>query len=729
MKHLFHKGLYKEGLKQNSIIALIYFCIAEISAIIIPLSYIISASQEDLYYEYFQKTLIDGSQTNPIFYFSFLLFIPLMILNTFSFLNARNKSDFFHSIPHKRKTIFFSYILSIITWLVIILILSTLTSLCLYFFNGKYFSISFSSILVYLFNIFASCILTLGAGAIAISITGTIFTNIVTAGLILFLPRSILMIFFSAIQEKVPVLSDANLGFISNPNYNLFFGIFSGLIKGNSEDIYSVARYGLYSLAVGIVLIIIGCIFFTFRKSETAGSPALSRRIQAIIRIALSFIVSAVASLLLLQRDDPLEIITFYVISIVVYFTYEIITRKSFKTFPRILPGLGVLAALNIAFVIGVSFISYQTLHTNWETDRIDSINISYAQNPSYTPSYADYLIDETKIKNQEVLQQVSSLLTKNQAAIIKDEKHFAYNDYYQILENIIIRMKNGKNYHRKIYLSKEESVKLQKALANSELKDSLLSSMPENPSSIHVKSDFFTYSKEDVDKIYNSFKEEVSAFTEQDWSTYILNNGDLTTLSSSVSIINHQIYAQDKAETQYPSSDLFPINLTLSGYYGVRKYNSVFNINSLTPKTLSLSFQLGNQLNLDKLTEAWDLYQKDGLQTIDSIWNETVEAGKIVSSLDISIVNPQTNYYFNQYYTIENASLIPLEAANLFSTVKEKIESRSSEVNATKPTAYLRISVEDFVKNEEDTYVTNYNILTFAVNIDEKDLPNSSNS
>jgi hypothetical protein len=41
---------------------------------------------------------------------------PLMTLVQFAFLNQRKACDFYHAIPHRRLTVFFSMMAAVLTW-------------------------------------------------------------------------------------------------------------------------------------------------------------------------------------------------------------------------------------------------------------------------------------------------------------------------------------------------------------------------------------------------------------------------------------------------------------------------------------------------------------------------------------------------------------------------------------------------------------------------------------
>ncbi|WP_099206166.1 hypothetical protein [Scatolibacter rhodanostii] len=722
MKQIINKGLYKEGLKQTALVAVIYFCIVELIGAVVAFSNVSYAANQELNNGSVEKMLIDGIDFNPLYMLSFALFVPLMGLVAFHFLNARNKSDFYHSLPHKRKTIFVSYTLSIITWLVVILAITSLTSFCIYFLNARYFSIGFQSIFTYIFTIFSASILVLGAGLLAVSITGTIFTNIITASLVLFLPRTIMTLFVMTVQRNAPVLSNGGLGLISDSGYNLVFGFAASILGISSGDIFTEVNYGIYSLILGVIYIIIGGILFSLRKSETAGSPALSKKVHAIIRISLSFFVSVIATTVLFNNtESTVTIIALYLISLVVYFSYEIITKKTFKTIPKTVPALGILAALNVVFALAVVGVSSTLLNVNWEVDRIDSISISYQEDMYQSPSYEDYLMDDTTIKNPEVLNLVSELLTQNQeAAKIEENNFYIYNSF----NHIIVRMKNGKTYHRSLYLSDEDYLRFQQAILKSEVKESVFSEIPEEVGSISINSMTQNFTEEDTNNIYNTFKEEVTGLSTDQWASYLITNG---TLSSTLPYVKAMEMAEDTTQTITYSSQNLP-SISLSGYYGVKKYQSIYTISpDLTPKTFSLICELGNTNSKEEFLSYWNAYQENGIQYLDYDQVPDSEGGLSVYGINFSGYNPDTNAIFDEYYNNSNALGSSFDQMEPILTALDKaLQNNITTVDYSKPVVYVTIDAEKYVVRNNDIYITNSERLCYIVNLDPKDFPQS---
>src|SRR5690554_5876311 len=112
-KKLFSFGLYIEGIKQLNFLGIFAFVVFAFEAILIPVGIVIGRQNEEI----ISAESVIGWQVHPILVAAFVFIAPVMTLILFNFLNKRNSSDFYHSIPHTRFCLFFSYFASIASWL------------------------------------------------------------------------------------------------------------------------------------------------------------------------------------------------------------------------------------------------------------------------------------------------------------------------------------------------------------------------------------------------------------------------------------------------------------------------------------------------------------------------------------------------------------------------------------------------------------------------------------
>ena len=110
-KRFFDVGLYLDGLRQLKIVGVMLFVILELEAILIPLGQYIAILQRLEYSPsaVYNMGVVNFLQMHPLLVLTFTVFAPVMMLYLFSFLNKRNSSDFYHSLPNPRLSLFFSF--------------------------------------------------------------------------------------------------------------------------------------------------------------------------------------------------------------------------------------------------------------------------------------------------------------------------------------------------------------------------------------------------------------------------------------------------------------------------------------------------------------------------------------------------------------------------------------------------------------------------------------------
>lgn len=741
MKSIFNKKLFKEGLRQNFLVGIIFFVIFEFISIIVAVGHISSSlSYEERTGGRYITTIADFFSVNPMFIVSFILLIPIMAICAFSFLNSRNKSDFYHSIPHKRQTLFVSFTLSILTWLVAIFVVTTLTSFTIFFMFSKYFTFVFSSFFINIFCLLAACVMVLGAGLIAMSVTGTLFSNIVTAGLILFLPRIILTLFSALLSLKAPILPTNSFRFL-DPNHNIVFGFIAsifGISDSSPFVVFDNVWSGLYTLIIGIIFIAIAGILFTRRKSEAAGSPALSKKIQATIRISLSFLVSAVASSVLIS-DSSVSLsgpVYIYIAAILIYFIYEAITAKSFKNLHKTLPGIGVLVCLNIIFILSINLTTNSIMSVSWNSSDVESISISYTKSRFNEPTFEDLKLSKTKIEDKDVIEKTTDLLLSNQADL-KDSSNYGYRYNYRSFENIIIRTKSGKTYHRKLYLSEKEFTEYQELIFKSDLKEKIFSELPANPTEVSIYSytqdSLGNRTPEQCKELYDFFRAEVADIPIETWANFSFNNGALNTTFPAIVDIYYTIDYNGEAvdldiddlnipENYDPyrphdslGADSMVFNVT--GYVGTQKYESRYIVSSKrTPKALTEIYATINQNSIESTMEVWDSLLKDGIPEINPYEKYTPFA---VTNFSVSAYIPGKGKKITQsYYSFDDQK--ENNPAVTFSEIDKAVKAKNYTVDLKKPYAVITVSGQPYLERSGEVFSGEMQTFSFCANIDE---------
>lgn len=270
---------------------------------------------------------------------------PVLTYVQFSFLNKRNSSDFFHSLPVKRTALFSGLSLANAAWLFIGMAASML-GMTLAFLVTPDTCID-ASFYLYGLIVFVASLLFQQGVALGMALTGTFLSNVVASSLILFAPRLIIGVFSDLCNNILKIVTPINdTVWFLDYNTNLVFGVFGAGYR--DVEWYSV----VYSFVLAVVYFLLGMLVFRRRKSETAELSAQNGVMQCIIRTLLAFLVTLPALYSMIVDDDFELAVCCFAFAVIVYFAYEIITRRSFRTFGKAAWQLVFLIALDLVFLI-----------------------------------------------------------------------------------------------------------------------------------------------------------------------------------------------------------------------------------------------------------------------------------------------------------------------------------------------------------------------------------------
>lgn len=513
---IFNKKVYVEGLKQLKIPFVFFGIILGLYSVFCPLS------NTDT------PLTVSGQNINPLFYFCFLIIVPIMTHVLFNFLNKRNSSDFYHSIPIRRTTLMFSYSLSIITSTIIIIVGNFIVFSVLSKILCSEFSINESSY-IFMLNILIASLYIHACILLAKSVTGTMLSNILLTLMIIFVPRLCIYVVADTIYSLNFMTMDMPV--LLSPDCNLVVGILSDGLKlfwGAENTMLSIGS-GIYTLIIGIIYYSLALWQFNTRKSETASSYAPNKVLSAIYRILLTYWVTLVPLNIIIKElpsslfdeDSLLVIVLFYAFALITYYGYEAIATKSIKKSLKTSKGLLAVGALNILTIV-ISIIGvFSAKSFQPKANEIDSVSLvryySYTNTYYYsTVDYYDYVKLNTNITDETILEYVSSQLKEQ----VKD--YTEWEDYYKkdVCPYYTIIRHNGKEYKRKIYFPQNmlEEYTIDNGYSE-ELLDNFCN-LPDYPGSLNTNivvedsSSFFVSSQElsskDAKKLYNSIKDEI---------------------------------------------------------------------------------------------------------------------------------------------------------------------------------------------------------------------------
>lgn len=462
----FSAGLYREGLHQLRTVGIIYLVILELGAILSYLARVINVSQYKIHDEILSIHMLSA---NMILCITVVIFTCIMVLYLFQFLSKRSACDFYHALPHTRACLFTSFYAAVLTWMFAGILLSFLTSFIGFICFGSEVPLIIQTIPSSLLFILTACFYLTSALVLAVSLSGTLFNNIVTAGLIIAAPRCFFYIFAKSLTSSIRILSSdflpAFFKFAIHPLFNMYSELFFAqtLLYPITEKTdlanlnQSCYQSSLFSLIIGVLYVITAFIVFRYRRSETAGQSANSRILQTIFRLGFAMLFCLIPYLFIIdQYSNGFDItisnlfisIVLYILALCGYFLYELITTKKTKNLVRSIPALLVLFALNIGLYAGYYGARASILNKTPAADEIKGITILYGDGIGFDGSGRKtnyYTYANERIENEEVNRIISENLRQD-ATLIKAGGS-AYSDF------LVQNSKAGRYYTIKIEL------------------------------------------------------------------------------------------------------------------------------------------------------------------------------------------------------------------------------------------------------------------------------------
>lgn len=531
--------LYKDALKQLRLIGLVSLGILLLISILLPIGYAVEMNNS--IYQKLPRVITATRACFPM-YFIFTVFTPLMTLYLFSFLSKRNACDYYHAFPQKRGCIYNTYFAVVITWIFIITFGTALATGITYGILSKYLVFSYLNLVKYSVSIFLCSLLVAAAISLSCAITGTIFTNIVVAGLILFLPRFIITIAINIITSNLDMLVSSKILPLLDYNYNLIFNSLGRVFKYSSSSMFEIGGI-IYTIILALIYVGIARILFIRRKSEIAGNPSANRILQCIIRIAIAIPVSLVPLsyifMVIIGKEDVrgsdiFFVIVFYITAIIVMLLYELISTKKIKNVLRSLPSIGILFITNIFILLAMYGIYKSQLNFLPNESDVKYVIVTNSSS-SKDKDYFQTAMSSKKITNKELISLLLDNLQKN----IGYEKtsYPTTNYYYEGIksvnpakgtlnsnstgEYVIIGFNTGiSTKYRKLYLDSDSYQKCVSLMLSSEDIKDLYLNLPEYDKKLMTLQNNFSSSENE--ELYNSLREEIKNLDYKTWYTLL---------------------------------------------------------------------------------------------------------------------------------------------------------------------------------------------------------------
>ncbi len=349
---------------------------------------------------------------------SLLIFVVFCYVGTwhitflnFSFITKRSADDVYSSLPISRTKLYFTQFLSSVAMTTLVLFVS-------YLINFIISMIALSSQNVYPFSFLLDAFLVIlfvsVCSLVGISLSGTQISAFVSSVLVGLAPYALLLFFTINFGIMDPTVNFLSLEFVNvlleNPALSPISVFFLGSRSGSyympffDTDIISV----LVTLLICAVYTFIGLIIFKKRPSEVSGNMNLSSKNRAFFRVIITvpflFLIAEIIILNLVYGVylETTLIITVFVISLCMYFGYELIATKSFKetikSAPMFLISVVFVGALTAAIPVAAE-VSKSTIP---EAEDVLSIQLVYDGN-----SYFESLSSDVVHTDPQLIEHV----------------------------------------------------------------------------------------------------------------------------------------------------------------------------------------------------------------------------------------------------------------------------------------------------------------------------------
>ena len=468
---------------------------------------------------------------------TFLILTPVLALYAWNFLNKRSTSDFYHSLSYRRENLYLTRLAAVVAWQLIMFVLTFLATVICYAIYNEFFVVDYGTMFKVYVSEFLCNLLCAAAISFACSLTGNIFSNICLTGLILFFPRFILMLVQQFLSSMVFLASSQHLLPFLDNDYNLLVGQVFSMFTNTSMTKILLSNSGMiYTLVLSVIYIVIGCLLFMIRKSETAGKPTLNWKLQFAIRCIIGFTISVVGVLVYIQvKKDGSEssapgifsVVLTFIIAAIVVVVYELISSKKIHRVIKAVPSIIVSYAVAILFGIAVSAGADRMLA--YSTDNVQYIKL-YSSDRIYGGSndYFSGVIENIKIDDKDIIGLITDSLKDNINTINENEDNYwsILNSSNYVLYEVYI--KDGPlGRYRNVYVSSGDIQKLAEKLTKLENFCDEYRRLPEFDNAVIRWNEDITDEKSR--EIYDTLLKEISEISFADWYSNVNSNSGIT--------------------------------------------------------------------------------------------------------------------------------------------------------------------------------------------------------
>ncbi len=472
---LFNIRLYLEGLKRLKVIGMAVAILSVTISALIPL-----VQWMDTRPDYDRVDLVEQYQLCfPLYAVIFLA--PFFFLVLFSFLHKRKESDFFHAIPYTRTCVYLSFTAAALTFVFAIMIASAATAGILWALN-PFTTFRFGELVTMTLMCMLAAAQISSIMILALTLTGTPTTTMLMFALFTLCTRFVMFYLGNCLDSTLDIIRISDLPYFGF-SWFLPFGMFWFAISGGSyytdfNPFLSPANI-IYTVIVTVALFAAAWFFYKIRKSEMAGNTAPNRVAQHIFRIlfTLPFVLLIPMVLIMEGGSEVTLIFVLVVISLLVYYLYELITTKRFKGFGKATALLPVLVVCCLLFT-GAYYATQAVIFENSpdDPDEVVAITLDATARADWD-DYQAYLLEDSESRDRDLIKTVVYNMTKT-VEMDKKNNYYAYDGGSWL--KIDMKLKNGQTVTRRVYFKGlDRDLVRQKYVETIEIDENVFWSLP----------------------------------------------------------------------------------------------------------------------------------------------------------------------------------------------------------------------------------------------------------
>lgn len=519
MSEKFSIGVFKDVLRRIMPLSIVFLAITSLVSAVTVMFQTWAYEQLMLGGSAFVGNVVaafDFYEMSPLAVTFATVLVPILVLVSNSYMTRRADADFYDSLPHTRLSMSVSSMLAVYMISAFILLVSFgVAVLCGYIFADN-FTVPWGANLLKLLVLLITVWISVAVFSISTAITGTTFNALAVGFLIAGGPRALMGVINGAIVETSPVLLTEGLIPLFDNNYNFY----TALSVSNLSVVTSPVAY-VYSVALATLYTVFAMVAFCRRRSEAATHSAPSPILQHVYRISIATLVFSLSLYLVFGYGLDSTAVVVAVLSLIVYFLYELITTKRAKNLLGALAALPLFVLVNALIAGVIALGSYTEANYTPDADEVDSVSIVLYGEDTYVSldQYATMMSENVALTDKESIDTVTSALRENVEKHNDGTYSAVYHSAHADYTNAVVKIKSGaRTEYRAVYISTEKYTGIINKLAEAEDYRKLWYSLPQNPDAVSVDYGYIVLDAQESRAVYDKARAEIFELGYEAW-------------------------------------------------------------------------------------------------------------------------------------------------------------------------------------------------------------------